>query len=108
MIRRTFAVIAILAFVPFSSFADHHEGHKDMHKEMKEPSKEDRAKMADLHDKMAACLRSDKPMKDCKDEMHKSCESMGDSCPMHAGHGKKMMMKHKGKHKDKKAEEHSH
>ena len=43
-----------------------------------------RVKMADMHQKMADCLRSDKPMGTCKDEMMKSChETMGkDGCSM--------------------------
>lgn len=47
-------------------------------------SKETREKMALVHEKMAACLRSDKPMTDCRGEMRKNCqEFMGkDGCPM--------------------------
>ena len=52
---------------------------------------EQRHKMADAHEKMAGCLRSDKPMMECHDEMMKSChENMGkDGCPMD-GHMKGM------------------
>ena len=47
------------------------------------PSKEMRAKMATVHERMAACLRSDKPINDCRAQMMKSCqEMMGDQCPM--------------------------
>lgn len=48
---------------------------------------EQRQKMADLHDKMAACLRSDRPLSDCHEEMMKGCkEAMGkDGCPMMIG-----------------------
>jgi len=47
-------------------------------------TKESREKMAVLHEQMAACLRSDKPLADCRAEMRKSCkESMADQgCPM--------------------------
>ena len=62
----------------------------------KEPqalSQEQRAKMAELHEKMAACLRSDKPAPECHHEMFKSCSEMSKSgeCPMMAGmhHGPK-------------------
>lgn len=59
------------------------------------PSKEMREKMATLHERMAACLRSDKPIADCRSEMKKSCgEIMGkEGCPMMDGmhHG---MMDH--------------
>jgi hypothetical protein len=41
-------------------------------KESNGPSKEDRTKMAEAHEKMAACLKSDKPMKECREEMHEA------------------------------------
>ena len=49
-----------------------------------EPSKEMRAKMAAAHEQMAACLRSEKSMADCRKEMMKSHhELMGEQgCPM--------------------------
>lgn len=62
-------------------------------KKPKEPSAEDRKKMAELHQKMADCLKSDKPIQQCHEEMKKSCKEMGDHCPMghhpgrmHGGH----------------------
>ena len=50
---------------------------------------EQRSKMADLHEKMAACLRSTRPISECHDEMMKGCqETMGASgCPMMGGMG---------------------
>lgn len=52
------------------------------------PSKETREKMASLHEQMAVCLRSDKPIADCHSQMMKSCQdTMGEKgCPM-MGHG---------------------
>lgn len=49
-----------------------------------EPSKEMREKMATLHEQMAACLRSDKSVAECRTEMMKSCrETVGaQGCPM--------------------------
>lgn len=49
-----------------------------------EPSKEMREKMAAAHDAMAACLRSDKSLADCRNEMQKSCKQMHgeQGCPM--------------------------
>ncbi|MHB8420154.1 MAG: hypothetical protein ACYDCL_18930, partial [Myxococcales bacterium] len=41
---------------------------------------EQRGQLADMHEKMAACLRSDRSLPDCHDEMMKSCQSVG----MHA------------------------
>jgi hypothetical protein len=48
---------------------------------------EQRAKMADAHEKMAACLRSNRPLGECHDEMMKSCqETMGTGgCGMMGG-----------------------
>lgn len=39
-------------------------------------TKEQRQKMADVHEKMAACLRSDKPIEDCHAEMMKQHDMM--------------------------------
>ena len=49
-----------------------------------EPSKEMRAKMATVHEQMAACLRSDKTFSDCRGEMMQGCQQlMGEhGCPM--------------------------
>jgi len=63
--------------------------------EMKELSKDQRAKMAEMHDKMAACLRSDRAMKDCHDEMKTTCDA-DQNCKdmmMHHMDGHKKMMK---------------
>ena len=48
------------------------------------PTKAMREQMATLHEKMAACLRSDKAFAVCRDEMQQSCrDMMGDQgCPM--------------------------
>jgi hypothetical protein len=44
---------------------------------------EQRGKMATAHEKMAACLRSDRSASECRDEMIKACEeTMGSNCPM--------------------------
>lgn len=71
------------------AFAKHHE-------KMPEPTKEQRTKMADMHSKMAECLKSEKPMKDCHKEMMDSCKEAHDGkCPMMGGHMGKMMGKGK-------------
>ena len=68
---------------------------------MPEMTTEQRQKMADAHEKMAVCLRSERPLADCHEEMKSACKaSMGsDSCPMMDGsmggmkhHGGKMKM----------------
>ena len=48
------------------------------------PSAEQRQKMAEVHQHMADCLKSDRPMSECRSEMMKSCHGMmGEgACPM--------------------------
>lgn len=65
---------------------------------MKEMSKEDRAKMAEMHTKMADCLKSDKDMSECHKEMKDHCNEMGDQCMMMMM-GKDKMKHYKGKKK---------
>jgi len=49
---------------------------------------EQRQKMAGAHEKAAACLRSDRPVAECHEEMMKGCqEAMGKACPMMGGMG---------------------
>lgn len=88
------SLAAVLLSCPFA-FAEEGMG-MDMGKE---PTKEQRAKMAEHHEKMAACLRSDKTMKECHEQMKKACEESGSMCPgMGGGHGHmRGMMKDKSK-----------
>ena len=67
-------------------------GKQDSSMKMPPMTSEQRQKMADAHEKMATCLRTDKPLGDCHEEMMKSCqEGMGkDGCPMMGGKGKGM------------------
>ena len=61
------------------------------------PSKETREKMAAVHERMAACLRSDKPIDECRGQMMKSVAHMpGETgCPMMgAGMHGQMMQDH--------------
>jgi len=61
------------------------------------PSQQQRATMAAAHEKMAACLRSDKSIDVCRTEMHKACMSMGEShCSMMGA--KETMAMHNGMH----------
>jgi hypothetical protein len=57
------------------------------------PSKEQREKMAVLHEHMAACLRTQKPVSECRAEMMKGCQmDLGtQGCPMMMGGGIGMM-----------------
>lgn len=55
-----------------------------------EPSPEVRSQMAAVHEKMATCLKSSRPLAECREEMSRSCQSMmGEAgCPMmQMGHG---------------------
>src|SRR5665213_470046 len=53
-----------------------------------EPSKDLRAKLADRHNQMATCLRSDKPFAECRSEMMKTCQQIaGDQGCMMMGTG---------------------
>lgn len=56
------------------------------------PSKEMRDQMAAVHQRMAACLRSEKPIAECREEMRRNCAKfMGEQdCPM-MGMGGRMM-----------------
>ncbi len=49
-----------------------------------QPTKEQREKMAEAHDQIAACLRSDKSMDECHSEMKKYHDAM---MPGHHGNG---------------------
>ena len=72
------SVIALVANLSFAAEPSPKPGR------MKEPTKEQRQKMAELHEKMANCLKSDRAVSECRKEMMQSCkETMGnDGCPM--------------------------
>lgn len=57
------------------------------------PSKEMREKMATLHERMAACLRSERTFQECREEMQKNCSNMmGErGCMMGMEHRRGMM-----------------
>jgi hypothetical protein len=51
-----------------------------------DPSPEQRHKMAEIHQRMADCLASTRPMAECRGEMQKSCQEMGKgACSMMDG-----------------------
>lgn len=90
LITKLFLPVMLFSAVSLQSMA--HDMDK---KEMPAMTKEQREKMATMHDKMATCLRSEKSGEDCFEEMKKSCMDMGeDNCPM--------MRHHKGMMKDMK------
>ncbi len=49
-----------------------------------QPSPQERQQMAQLHERMAACLRSNRPFDDCRNELWHGCQqpNMGRACPM--------------------------
>lgn len=78
--------LIIKLFLPmtlFSAISLQSMAHDMDKKEMPALTKEQREKMATLHEQMAKCLRSEKSPADCHEEMKKSCMDMGeDNCPM--------------------------
>jgi hypothetical protein len=87
---KSLVLLTLLAFVVsgFAQAAPPAKGKMGM--AMEEPSKEDRAKMATMHEQMAACLKSDKKFSECHDEMMKSCPMMkSGKCPMMMHQGDK-------------------
>lgn len=91
-----FLMALCFLFTGSAAFACHDGTCKHDHggKDMPAMSKEDRAKMATAHEAMAACLKSERTDKDCRDEMHKSFEGM------HPHKMGKMGKKHDHKKKD--------
>lgn len=69
------------------------QGKQDM-----QMTAEQRQNMAATHEKMANCLRSDKSMEVCRQEMMQSCKDMmgKDRCPMMGHMGKMHGMMGKG------------
>lgn len=48
-----------------------------------EPTAEQRQKVAEVHQKMAECLRSTRPIAECRSEMAAACQGLGaGTCPM--------------------------
>lgn len=81
--KKLIAVLAVFLAMGASSFgADTGTGTNE-NKSNGTFTKEQREKMAQAHEKMASCLRSDKSLAACHDEMRKSCrDDMDGSCPM--------------------------
>ena len=62
------------------------------------PTKEMRQQMAQIHEKMAACLRSDRDFTECRQEMIQACggQSGAAGCGMMMGQGMQMRSQGKG------------
>ncbi len=78
--KKHFVLTAAVAVACFPLFAH----ATDSKSTMPAPSKEQREKMALVHEKMATCLRSDRTIEECHHEMQSSCaEAMGkEHCQM--------------------------
>lgn len=74
----------LTALVGGGAFAEEAKTKKPSKKTGTTITPEQRQNMASTHEKMAACLRSDKPMSECRTEMRKNCQDMmgKDGCPM--------------------------
>lgn len=110
--KKMITLVAVSMMISGIAFAKKHKGHgehceKCQHGEMMEKmSKEDRVKMADAHEKLATCLKSDRPGKECHEEMmtsHQDMENMGMGCGMMGKH-KKMHDNGMMKSKEEKSE----
>jgi type II secretory pathway component PulF len=79
--REAVSLTSMLALLLSAGAAFSEEPASQSHPTM---SKQQREKMATIHEQMAACLRSDKPAAECHKEAMKSCEeAMGkDGCSM--------------------------
>ena len=62
-------------------------GKKSSSMKMPAMTTEQRQKMAVAHEKMASCLRTEKPLSDCHEEMMKTCKDSMDKggCAMMGG-----------------------
>lgn len=69
------ALLTLLACVSFAA----EEPTQDKHPAP--PTKQEREQFATLHEHVAACLRSDKTMRECHEAARKECEdTLGDRC----------------------------
>ncbi len=84
MKRTQFFICTLLALVSYSSNAETKSNLSVTNNPTGIPTAEQRQKMADLHEKMATCLRSDRAFPECRQEMMKNCgTTMGKAgCPM--------------------------
>lgn len=93
LMNKTLMVLVVLGISVGSAFADDTQKDASSSKKMKmmtmTMTTEQRQKMATAHEAMAVCLKSERPMSDCHDEMMKGCKDvMGkDGCPMMGGKG---------------------
>ncbi|WP_141731596.1 hypothetical protein [Oligoflexus tunisiensis] len=88
-------MMILVAGAMLSLSAGAYAGGPGKHGKMTEWTKEQRETMAKNHEMMATCLRSDRSVGECHEEMMKSCKD-NDACPM-----KGRMGMHHGMHEGK-------
>lgn len=72
------SIAALLTLVACASIAAE-EPSQD--KRPAPPTKQERERLATLHEHMATCLRSDKTLRECHESARKECEdTLGDRC----------------------------
>jgi len=94
----------VCAFIVLASFSIHAETTNQANA-TNNPTAEQRRKMADLHEKMAACLRSERAISECREEIKKDCKDavVKEGCPMMEkgmGRGRRSMMDKSGDGKE--------
>lgn len=94
--KRMMIVVASVMLSFCAHAADKPATQKPQAGKAAEWTKEQRETMAKNHESMAACLRSDKSIADCHDEMMKNCKD-SDTCPMKGRMGMHHGMMHDGK-----------
>jgi hypothetical protein len=87
--KKIATLLCTMVLVGSFAFAQDSSKKASSDKKMPAMTTEQRQKMAEAHEKMATCLRSDKALNECHEEMMKACqEGMGkDGCPMMGGKG---------------------
>ncbi|MGZ3787871.1 MAG: hypothetical protein ACXVLQ_05075 [Bacteriovorax sp.] len=82
--KMTMATMTILMALASTTVFGADKAKAPAKKKMVEMTQEQRQNMASAHEKMATCLRSDKPVEECRKEMMQSCQdTMGkDGCSM--------------------------
>lgn len=84
--KKTILICAVLTMLgTFSASADEEKTTTPNKAESKATiTPAQRQNMASMHEKMATCLRSNKPMSECRTEMRKNCQAMmaQGGCPM--------------------------
>ena len=89
--NRSILMLSLVLLLPMTGRAE------EATKSQPTPTKEQRAKMAEMHSKMAECLKSEKPIDDCHAEMRAACTEAG---PMSCGMGMGMGMGMDHRHRD--------